>query len=72
LRLPQFSDILLIDGGKVVSPTHRSLFTSRKILELTFVRGCVDPRAIVWLEGLGKLKNPLHPRLEPATFQLVA
>jgi hypothetical protein len=28
--------------------------------------------AIMRLEGLGKLKNPPHPGLEPATFQLVA
>jgi hypothetical protein len=26
-----FSDIRLIDGGKVVSPTRRALFTSKKI-----------------------------------------
>jgi hypothetical protein len=28
---PTFSDIRLIDGGKVVSPTKRPLFTPRKI-----------------------------------------
>jgi hypothetical protein len=44
LRLPQFSDIRLIDVGKVVSPTRRPLFAPRK-------------RAIVRLEGLGKLKK---------------
>jgi hypothetical protein len=27
----EFSDIRLIDGGKVVSPTRRPLFTPRKI-----------------------------------------
>jgi hypothetical protein len=36
-----------------------------RFLVLIYVRGCVDPRAIVWLEGLGQLKNP-------KTFQLVA
>jgi hypothetical protein len=45
---PTFSDIRLTDGGKVVSPTRRPLFTPRKI---------VEPRAIVRLEGLGKLKK---------------
>jgi hypothetical protein len=28
---PTFSDIRLIDGGKVLSPTRRPLFTPRKI-----------------------------------------
>jgi hypothetical protein len=31
-----FSDIRLIDGGKVVSPTRRPLFTPRKILGTHF------------------------------------
>jgi hypothetical protein len=39
---------------------------------LVSVRCWVDPRSIVRLEGLGKLKNPPHPGLEPATFRLVA
>jgi hypothetical protein len=39
---------------------------------LISVRGRVGPRAIVRLEGLGKLKNPPHPGFEPAKFQLVA
>jgi hypothetical protein len=28
---PTFSDIRLIDGGKVISPTRRPLFTPKKI-----------------------------------------
>jgi hypothetical protein len=31
VEAPTFSDIRLIDGGKVVSPTRRLLFTPRKI-----------------------------------------
>jgi hypothetical protein len=31
VEAPTFSDIRLIDGGKVVSPTRRPLFTTRKI-----------------------------------------
>jgi hypothetical protein len=54
-----FSDIRLTDGGKVVSPTRRPLFVPRKI-QGTPVRGWVDPRAIVLLEGLGKLKKIIH------------
>jgi hypothetical protein len=42
VEAPTFSDIRLIDGGKVVSPTSRPNFS---------------PRAIVRLEGLGKLKK---------------
>jgi hypothetical protein len=31
VEAPTFSDIRLTDGGKVVSPTRRPLFTPRKI-----------------------------------------
>jgi hypothetical protein len=39
----------------------------------SFVRGWVNSRAIVWLEGLGQLKNPITSLgTEPVTLQLVA
>jgi hypothetical protein len=39
---------------------------------LICVRGWVDPRAIVRLEELGQLKNPMNSSgIEPATFRLV-
>jgi hypothetical protein len=46
----------------------------RMLLGLTPpVGGQVDPRAIVQLEELGQLKNPLTSLgIKPATFQLVA
>jgi hypothetical protein len=31
VEAPTFSDILLVDGGKIVSPTRRPPFTPRKI-----------------------------------------
>jgi hypothetical protein len=43
-----------------------------KFLVLISVRGWVNPRAIVQLEGLGKLKKPTSLRLEPVAFWLVA
>jgi hypothetical protein len=72
-RLPHFIYIRLTDGGEVVSLTHRPPFTPGRFLVLISVRGWVDPRAIVRLEGLGQLKNPMTSwGIEPATFRLVA
>jgi hypothetical protein len=53
VEVPTFSlDNGLTDGGEVVSPTRRSLFTPSKFLVLISVRGLVDPRVIVRLEDL--------------------
>jgi hypothetical protein len=72
-------DNRFIDGGKVVSLTRRPPFTPKNIpkifLVLISVRGCVDPRAIVLLEGLGQLKKKKNPMtssgLEPTTLPRV-
>jgi len=43
------------ESGKVVSRTHQLPLPPQEILlVLIFVRGCVDPRALVQLEGLSK------------------
>jgi hypothetical protein len=48
----------LTDGGKVASLMCRPPFTPPgRFLVLISVRGWVDPRAIVRLEGLGQLKK---------------
>jgi hypothetical protein len=71
-RLPHFLDNRLTDGGEVVSLTRRPPFTPPgRFLVLISVRGWVDPRAIVRLEGLGQLKNPMTSSgIEPAAFRI--
>jgi hypothetical protein len=53
-----FSDIRLIDGGKVVSPRGRPLFYPQEDSWYSFLLEAEStPRAIVRLKGLGKLKK---------------
>jgi hypothetical protein len=67
-EVPTFSRQSAADGGDV-SLTRRPPFTSL----LISVRGRVDPRAIVRLQGLGKFKNPMAlSGIAPATLRLVA
>ena len=71
---PRISRQSALEGGTVVSPMHRPLLSAQeKFLLLMFVRGWVDPRAIVRLEGLSHWKMLVTPSgIEPATFRLVA
>jgi hypothetical protein len=61
VEAPTFSDIRLTDGGKVVSPTSRPLFTPRKIPGIHFCSRLSRLQGIVPLEGLGKFKQSTSP-----------
>jgi hypothetical protein len=52
--------------------SDRPLPPGRFLVVLISVRGSVDLRAIVRLEGIGQLKNPMTLGIEPAIFRLVA
>jgi hypothetical protein len=72
-RLPYYLYNRLTDGGKVVSPTRRPPFTPQEDFCYSFLlRGRVDPRAIVRLQGLGQLKKSTSSGPDPAIFLLIA
>jgi hypothetical protein len=57
LRIPHCADSQLTDGREDVSLTRQPCFTPQKyVLVLISVEAESTPRAIVRLEGLGKLK----------------
>jgi len=67
----QISWQLAHEGGKVVSHTYRPPLHSQEIfLVLIPVRGWVNPRAVVWPEGLCQWKFQWHLD-QPMTFRLV-
>jgi hypothetical protein len=58
LMIPHCLDIQLTDGSEVVSLLHRLCFTSQKdFLVHISVRGLVNTRFKMLLEGLGKFKK---------------
>jgi hypothetical protein len=68
VEAPPFSDIRHTDGGKVVRPTRRPLFTPGRFLVLISVRGRVDTRAIVRLQILSKLKKSTSSGIRTGDF----
>ena len=62
-----------LEGGEVVSLTHRPPLPPGMFLVLIFTRGWVDPRAMERSEENVSLKNPVTPPgIDPGTVRLVA
>jgi hypothetical protein len=74
LMLPHFLDNWLTDRGGVITFTRRppSIRTGR-FLAFISLRGSVEAKAIVRLEGLEMLEMPITAsEIEPASFCLIA
>jgi hypothetical protein len=56
-RFSHFLDSQLTDGCEVVDLMHQSPFTPGRFLVFISIRGQVDPKASVLLEGLKKLNS---------------
>jgi hypothetical protein len=69
----QISRQLAHEGGKVVIPTHWPPLPPQELfLVPTSVEGWVNPRAMIWLEGLCQWKIPVTPSgIKLVTFRLV-
>jgi hypothetical protein len=70
LRIPHCLDNGLIDGGKVVSPTHRPHFTAKKhysfyVSGTHFCQRLSKQEGLVRQEGLDRFKISPRPVSEP-------
>jgi hypothetical protein len=75
--IPHYLDKRLTDGGKAVSPTHRSRSTPQKhYFSASGTHFCYrlsKPQVLVWLKGWGKLKKfySVHRISNPRSFALL-
>jgi hypothetical protein len=68
-KLSHFLENRLTDGSEVVSSTRQPLFIPQEDSWYSFLLEAEStPRAIVRLEGLGKLKKSTSSGLDPAPF----
>jgi hypothetical protein len=69
LRVPQYLDNRLTDGGKVVSLRRRQPFIPQEGSWYSFLLEAESPQGH---SAAGRMKNSTSLGLEPATFRLVA